>query len=194
MTTSYTVAPPVYDEAKFTELLLYVASRLAGDKSNGSVKLNKVLFFSDFLFYSQTGKSITGAQYTKQPLGPAPRGIVQLQERLISTGQANMAVVTHGARAQKMLFATREPDLSRFTADEISLVERIIGVFSDSSAQMISDVSHEFPAWKVAREKEVIPYEAIHIYDGPITEDDVTHAETIAEELQEELSAAGLPG
>jgi hypothetical protein len=37
----------IYDEAKFTELLLYVADRLRVDRAGGATKLNKVLFFAD---------------------------------------------------------------------------------------------------------------------------------------------------
>jgi hypothetical protein len=37
-----------YDERKFTELLVHVATRLQGDRSGGATKLNKVLFFADF--------------------------------------------------------------------------------------------------------------------------------------------------
>ena len=36
-----------YDERKFTELLVYVASRLQGDQSGGAIKFNKIRFFAD---------------------------------------------------------------------------------------------------------------------------------------------------
>lgn len=53
---SQRVTPPLYDgamglrydETKFTELLLYVAGRLADDRAGGATKLNKVIFFTEF--------------------------------------------------------------------------------------------------------------------------------------------------
>ena len=49
-----------YDERKLTELIVYVADRLADDRAGGSTKLNKVLFFADFAHVRQHGTPITG--------------------------------------------------------------------------------------------------------------------------------------
>src|SRR4051794_25639715 len=52
---------PEFNKAKFKEMVLYVASRLAGDPSNGSIKLNKVMAISEFLHYKRFGTPIAGA-------------------------------------------------------------------------------------------------------------------------------------
>ncbi|MEA2715744.1 MAG: hypothetical protein QOI99_61, partial [Actinomycetota bacterium] len=51
-----------YDERKFAELVLYAASRLADDPAGGAVKLNKVLFFSEFAHMRRHGQPITGVE------------------------------------------------------------------------------------------------------------------------------------
>jgi hypothetical protein len=180
-----------YDEQKFTELLLYVTSRLVGDPSNGSVKLNKVLFFADFFTYKIRGTPITGATYVKHPLGPAPRGIRSLQQRLIENGEADLAVVLRGTQYQKLLFAKREPDLSLFDGSEIAAVDAVIEGLASSNMREVSNMSHTLLGWRVAEELGVIPYCAALLYDGPLTVEDVLHGRSLASRLRSELENAG---
>lgn len=178
MTTEIT-----YNEAKLKELLLYVATRLAGDPSNGTIKMNKVLFFSDVLHYANYGSAITGATYLKQQFGPAPKGIRALQEELISAGEGNMNVV-YGARMQRMFFASRKADLSLFSSTEIDQVNSVIEQLRDSTAMEVSDLTHRMLGWRCAGEREEIPYYSIFLYDGPLTADDVDRGRELARELQ----------
>ncbi len=78
-----------YDERKFTELLLYVATRLQGDRSGGATKLNKILFFADFA-HVRRGAPITGAEYQKLEHGPAARRLRPVRDRLIANGDAEL--------------------------------------------------------------------------------------------------------
>lgn len=54
---------PLEGTDKLRELVLYVCTASEGDESFGSVKLNKLLFYSDFLSYLQHGIPITGQEY-----------------------------------------------------------------------------------------------------------------------------------
>src|SRR5688572_20719329 len=111
------------DTAKMKELVVYVAARLAGDPHNGTIKRNKVLAFADFGHYAKHGQSITGAEYVKQPYGPAPRGIRQLEHEMAESGDVANVVIGYGPKTQKMLFPSREPELDGFTGAEIASVE-----------------------------------------------------------------------
>lgn len=75
---------PSYDERKFTELLLYVASRLEADRAGGAVKLDKVLFFADFAHVRRHGVPITGADYQKLEHGPAARRLLPVRNSLVA--------------------------------------------------------------------------------------------------------------
>ncbi len=44
-----------YDERKLKEFILYVADRCEADPTFGAVKLNKILFYADFLAFASTG-------------------------------------------------------------------------------------------------------------------------------------------
>lgn len=183
---------PQFDARKFRELILYVASRLAGDPSNGSIKMNKVLFFSDFLHYARYGSAITGAEYAKHPLGPAPRGIRRVEQELIANAEADMAVVWSNASTQKMLFAKRPADLSLFSGSEIAQVEAVIETLSGRTAMEASEISHLWRGWQVAQDKETIPYAAAFLFNGPVTEDDILLAKHVANNLRPELERAGV--
>jgi hypothetical protein len=52
-----------YDEAKFTELLLYVARHLHDDPEGGAIKLNKALWWAECASMRMYGRSISGAEY-----------------------------------------------------------------------------------------------------------------------------------
>lgn len=55
------VPQPTFDPAKFKALMLYAAEKSRGDPRFGAIKLNKILFFSDFLSYGLTGRAVTAA-------------------------------------------------------------------------------------------------------------------------------------
>jgi|SRR5271169_6899363 len=63
---------PIFEAAKFKELMLYAAEKSVEDPAFGATKLNKILFFSDFLCFGLAGHSITGASYQRLKNGPAP--------------------------------------------------------------------------------------------------------------------------
>jgi hypothetical protein len=62
---------PKPDREKLRELILHVARRSEGDIAFGVTKLNKLLFFIDFLACLRFGKPITGEEYQKLDNGPA---------------------------------------------------------------------------------------------------------------------------
>jgi hypothetical protein len=68
--------------SKLQELILYIARRSEDVRHFGANKLNKLLFYTEFLAYSKTGRSITGATYERLEHGPAPRGLAATLEEL----------------------------------------------------------------------------------------------------------------
>ena len=61
-----------YDPDRLAELMLLAADRLHTDPSYGATKLNKALFFSDFLHYKRHGDLISAAVYQRLPRAPGP--------------------------------------------------------------------------------------------------------------------------
>jgi len=81
LTTSFAEKSP---DKRLGELMLYVAWKCADDPKFGATKLNKILYFSDFLSFLRTGEAITGSEYVKQKNGPIPKHLVPVRESLES--------------------------------------------------------------------------------------------------------------
>lgn len=192
MTVRRVTTEPEYNEAKFIELLLYVAKLMLRDPSNGSVKLNKVLFFSDMLHYARFGTPITGMRYVKHRFGPAPSGYIELESRLSHEGVLEAERFAYEVGYKRIIFPKREADLSIFTGTEIAMVNGVLAALKGKSAEEVSELSHALAGWRVAKERELIPYNAIFLYDGPVTERDKEDGRRLMKELRAELEDAGV--
>jgi len=156
------------NDRKFQELLLYVASRCEGDPTFGAVKLNKILFFADFLAYGKLGKAITGQAYQKLEHGPAPVRLIPLKRELVPQAAVEQQRDYYG-HVQTRLIALREADLSEFTGAEVAIIDAVIRDLWDQNATEVSDLSHKFLGWEVADVQEVIPYETVFLDSRPLT-------------------------
>jgi hypothetical protein len=124
----------------------------------GAIKLNKLLFFADFLCYARTGKAITGEEYQALEHGPAPRRLKPLLTEMRKGGAVAIRPRELGGYIQNRIFALREPILEKFTTGEIALVSDLVGRFWNMTAADISKLSHGFVGWHSARLGETIPY------------------------------------
>jgi Protein of unknown function (DUF4065) len=144
--------------ARLQELILYVANRCDCDSSFGATKLNKILFYADFIAYIRLGQPITGAVYQRLPHGPAPRALVPVKREMIEDGVAvERQKIVYG-KTQKRLVPLREANLDLFSAHHIAVVDEVIEVLSNHNAVQVSELSHQFPGWSLAENKEAIPY------------------------------------
>ena len=108
------------NEARYRELVLYICQKCATDPKFGATKLNKLLYFSDFLAYAQLGEPITGFEYQRLPNGPAPRRLLPMREEMERRRDLGFQIVPlRGGRTQRRAVNLRSPDLSVFTAEQI---------------------------------------------------------------------------
>lgn len=149
----------VYDESKFTELVVYAAARLRGDRAGGATKLNKVLYFADFAHMRRTGRPITGAEYQKLGHGPAPRRLVPVRRGLVERGEAEIVREDFLGYEQHRLLPRREPDLSVFSDDELQTIDKVLADLEHLTAKQVSDLSHEEPGWQLSDDGQTIAYE-----------------------------------
>ena len=149
-----------YDERKFSEMLLYVAEQLRGDRTGGATKLNKVLFFADFAHVRRTGTAISGAEYQKLPHGPAPRRLKPVRDSLVARGDAQVVREEFLGYEVHRLVPQRPADVSVFSAAERETIERVLADLEGLNARQVSELSHEEAGWRLVGEGEIIPYEA----------------------------------
>ncbi len=180
---------------KLKELILYLADRSVKDCRFGATKLNKLLFYSDFIAYLQFGKAITNQRYQKLQNGPAPRALVPITEKMEERGEIAYRTANYFGKQQKRLVPLRDPDLSSFSDEEIELVNQIVAEFWDKNAAEISGASHGFIGWQPAELQEDIPYEVAFVRAVPAgrkMEKYGADLESLANELleREELKSA----
>ena len=150
----------VYDETKFTELLLHVVEQLAGDRAGGATKLNKVLFFADFAHVRRHGTPITGAEYQKLPQGPVPRRLKPVRDALVAGGAARVEREEFLGYELHRLVPLRPADLTVFAPAELETIDQVLADLDGLNARQVTDLSHEEAGWRLVDEGEVIPYEA----------------------------------
>lgn len=169
-------------ERKFLELLLFIAQESETDPDFGMTVLHKILFNSDFIGYSKWGRSITEQEYQKLPYGPCARNLLPAIEALKADGAAAVQDTTRGPYRQVRLIALRDPDLSLFSGEEIALVERVMSALRGRGAKGVSDLSHEFPGWQIAMDRETIPYDAVFLSGRALTQDEYLRGATLERE------------
>jgi hypothetical protein len=173
-------------DKKFRETILYVAERSQGDQAFGATKLNKLLFYSDFLAFLNFGSAITGEEYFRLPKGPAPRRLLPIRGQLEENGDAKVESNSFYGFPQNRLIPLRKADLSVFEAREIDLMDKVIEMHKGKTAQEISEESHGFIGWSLAQNKETIPYGVALVFSRQTTDKEVAHARSL------EAVAAGL--
>ncbi len=172
---------------KFRELVLYIAAKSETDPHFGATKLNKILFYSDFLAYRTLGSSITGQKYQKLEFGPAPKAVVPVLREMEEEGICAQSERTHYGRTQRRVVALREASLAAFSAEEIDLVRDVIAELWSLTGSEVSDLSHQFVGWQAAGLGEEIPYGTVWIDPPrPLTpEEDRWAREAIADFVRE---------
>lgn len=146
------------NEEKFKELLIYIALCSEGDDSFGAVKLNKLLFHSDFLAYLRLGKAMTWFEYQALPNGPAPTKLVPIREELRQEGAIAERQESYFGYDQYRILALRRPNLKLFLPEEVDIVRQVIDHWWGRNASEISDFSHRLLGWRLASQGETIPY------------------------------------
>jgi hypothetical protein len=150
------------NDQKFRELILYIARESERDEHFGATKLNKILFYSDFWAYRK----------------------LPVVRKMEDHGDCVLAEREYFGRTQKILLASREPDLSLFSGTEIAIVRDIIERLQGLNATDVSELSHQFIGWQLAEEGEDIPYStALLGHPRPPTPAEIEYGKKLAEEM-----------
>lgn len=174
---------------KFKELILYISWKSETDESFGAIKLNKILFFADFMAYARYGKSISGQEYQKLLHGPAPRRLVPVRRELEESGDLAIRIHNFFGQSQKKTFALRMAELGLFSPDEIALVDEVIEECQKWNGKDVSDVSHNFVGWRVVGKGETIPYKTALIGSRALTDGERQYGASLTDLAKESLAA-----
>lgn len=146
-----------FHRQKFKNLVHYICMSCKPVEL-GSVKLNKVLYFSDMLNYVRTSQPMTGARYVCQNFGPTAHPLLSILEELANEGSVEVTTVNYFGFLKREYRSLRDPDEDLLSDDEKELVNEMIEfVCRQNTAVSISDFSHG-AAWKMAQPGESLPY------------------------------------
>ena len=148
-----------FDRNKFKETILYVANKCA-PRDLGAVKLHKVLYFADMLFFIGSARPITGAVYRKRPMGPTADALLATIGEMQRANDLSVVTVDYFGYKKKEFKPLRKPIPTALSADEIALLDEVIEfVCTQNTAKAISEFSHQRP-WALANDGDIIPYES----------------------------------
>ena len=176
------------NEKKLKELILYICFKSETDESFGATKLNKILFYADFLAYIRLGKAITGEEYVALSQGPAPKNLIPIREELVNEKRLAIRKRDYYGKNQQKPIALDAPDLSLFSPTEIAFIDDLIEKVRDMNATEISNLSHSFMGWRLAEEGEQIPYEVALVGSRHVTERDSEIAQMLEPVAQKYIS------
>jgi hypothetical protein len=165
-----------FNPEKFKALLLYISNKLESEANSGfktgAVRLNKVLFYSDFISFMNYGKPITGAKYIRKPRGPVASEMNGMKSQLISEGVAieKREPIISSAHAQNRFVAIKQTNPEKmFTEGELEIIDEVIEDTKYSPAFDLSLDAHELQPWKVIpNDGDEIPYSTITIPPVPL--------------------------
>lgn len=163
------------NEEKFRELVLFIADRSENDPRFGAIKLNKLLFYCDFLAYLRLGQSITGQEYFALQQGPAPKYGERIRKQMEAAREIAVKKRETEAGIQFRTVALRPPNPKVFSSEEIALVTQVLQEYRASSGSELSERSHKFAGWSLAKEKETIPYAVALVGNRLPTHDEIQY-------------------
>ena len=118
-------------------------------------KLNKEMFYADFLHYKKHGQSISGLQYQAIQYGPVPVHYDTVYDNI--DGISKEIVVAHDMESTRL--SCKSCDTTVFEEQELKTLEEVFAKIHTTSTQEVIDRSHEEDAWKHYRNgNQLIPY------------------------------------
>jgi putative zinc finger/helix-turn-helix YgiT family protein len=155
--TGYTIPNP----EKATNLLLYFLSN-CNPEFNDKLKLNKMLFYTDFFNYKATGRSISGISYRAIPYGPAPSNYDFIFAHFIEKEEIiePVFIKINQTKVNECYKPLKDFDLSVFNPEELNSIKKVVGLFKDTPSWDLVELSHHERAWiELNKTKSIISYQ-----------------------------------
>ncbi len=141
--------PSSLNKEKYINSILFFLEKI-NNRYLGKTKLMKLLYFLDFGYYENTGKSITNDRYVWYPHGPVPSR-AETVLRLMEGEIIKRSQVKFGTRRQERYLPLLKFDSSIFSADELMALERTALTFEEHSTKAIEDEAHRDIPWILSK-------------------------------------------
>lgn len=114
------------------------------------VKLNKLLFYSDFLHFQQSGKSISGIPYIAIKMGPVPEKYAHLYASMVDEEYLDVQELPSQEFDQTLerMIPIQKFQPALFTQAEIDTLEWVYQKLGFKSREQLVELSHEEKCWQ----------------------------------------------
>lgn len=146
---------------RLKNVMLYV---LENCREVWTTKMNKLLFYIDFLSYRERGMAISGLSYRAIDFGPVPERwervysqFDEIRQEMRAVGECEGIVLTASVRA----------DESLFSQEELQLMTSVCEKLGKCSSSQMSELSHQEKGWIDCRVgHKMIPFENAFVLKG----------------------------
>ena len=166
-----------FDREKFKDAVLFVCAAVPAD-TLGQVKLHKILYLADMLWYALQGRPLTGAVYRRRPFGPTADFLLTALEELEAEGRLRVEEADYFGYRKRSYTVLVEGEAGRLGADERRFLRDVAEyVCLNHTAKTISEFTHT-AVWERTPAGAVIPYHTAYelIPEEDISEDDMNWA------------------
>ncbi|MDD3323001.1 MAG: DUF4065 domain-containing protein [Paludibacter sp.] len=111
-----------------------------------TTKMNKLLYYADFLNYKRTGFAISGITYQAKNYGPVPERYDGLYGN-VSDIVDRVVEYYSDEKSGERLKTEKEFDVSLFSEEELRSLEKVASRFKNTTTKDIVLISHDETAW-----------------------------------------------
>lgn len=146
-----------FDREKMRAVILRAAHSCAPEEL-GAVKLHKVIYFLDMMFYAHHRRAVTGATYKKRPHGPTSDQLLFVLRDMSNAGDIRTQKTNYHGYWKVEYHPLVEEPKGVLNNEELSLLDDVVDfVCRKNTAKSISDYSHKLP-WEMAEMGGEIAY------------------------------------
>ncbi len=144
-----------FDLDRFENVTLYLCKHVP---KVTKTKLNKLLWYCDFLSFKAHRRSITGLMYVHLPYGPVPNHYDYCVAHLLEEGALSSREFVFKGVIGEAYRACDEPDLSLFSRNEINVLEKVAYTFRRMRAKEITERSHTEEGYRRTGPGKIVSY------------------------------------
>ncbi len=160
------IAHPKLDERSYKNAVLYFI-KYCSNKYLHATKLNKLLYYLDFVYFRDHKKSVTGDVYIHQGYGPVPSRVDEILAGLKNEGAIDTEAVSIND-VEMINFSLKDDskfDETVFNSDQKKLLKQICDEFGNWPTEKIVAQTHLEAPWFYSKPYEVVDYAYAHDLD-----------------------------
>jgi len=179
----------MFNQAIFKEMVLYITARCLNNPASNSAYLNKILYYSDFLWYGYTGVAMSNEIYVREKDGPIPVHLLETSRELEAESKLNIAAQDGNGKAQPQPDGSAAPSIASLTDEQKEFIDQVIAAIAAKNASAVSNlIAHQDLSWQYLSNGETIPYETVFFRrKNAVSEETMTWAKSVIGEYEETL-------